>query len=148
MHHRPGLYTIGYETLTLDQLLVKLRENEIDTVVDVRLTPSSRRPGFSKGRLSAALAGAGIAYVHERELGNPLDNREAFRNGGLEKARERLRERFAATATDSLQRLVDRAATERVAVLCVESFDQRCHRQVVVEMAKERSPELYSTAIW
>ena len=148
MERPPGIYTIGYETLTLDQLLVKLRENKIQTVVDVRLTPSSRRPGFSKGKLSTALAGIGIGYIHERELGNPPDNRDAFRNGSADIGRERLRARLETEGGDAINRLAHRAATERVAVLCVEAFDQRCHRQVVVDMVQERQPAISISSIW
>ncbi|PPJ18215.1 hypothetical protein C5E45_10195 [Nocardia nova] len=43
-----------------------LAEAGVATVVDVRLTPISRKPGLSKTKLSAALAEAGIRYVHLR----------------------------------------------------------------------------------
>ena len=39
----------------------------------------SRKRGFSKTSLTAALAAAGIGYRHETELGNPPENRDAFR---------------------------------------------------------------------
>jgi uncharacterized protein (DUF488 family) len=143
-----GVYTIGYEDLRIDQFLKKLVEHRIDTVVDVRLTPSSRRPGFSKGPLTAALAAAHIAYAHERDLGNPPDNREAFRKGPLEVGRSRMRKQLQNGAGEALQRLVKLAMTERVAVLCVEVEDARCHRQVILEMAREIKPGLFIASIW
>jgi uncharacterized protein (DUF488 family) len=148
MERTEGIYTIGYEDLRLDQFLNKLRENQIDTVVDVRLTPSSRRAGFSKGVLAKALDAAGIAYIHERDLGNPPDNRAAFRRGPLEEGRRRMKAQLENGSAPALQRLVERAAQERVAVLCVEVADVRCHRQVIVEMARELAPELFTTSIW
>jgi uncharacterized protein (DUF488 family) len=148
MERTEGIYTIGYEDLRLDQFLNKLRENRIDTVVDVRLTPSSRRAGFSKGVLAKALDAAGIAYIHERDLGNPPDNRAAFRRGPLEEGRCRMKARLENGSAPALQRLVERATQERVAVLCVEVADARCHRQVIVEMARELAPELFTTSIW
>jgi uncharacterized protein (DUF488 family) len=148
MDRTEGIYTIGYEDLRLDQFLNKLRENRIDTVVDVRLTPSSRRAGFSKGVLAKALDAAGIAYIHERDLGNPPDNRAAFRRGPLEEGRCRMKARLENGSAPALQRLVERATQERVAVLCVEVADARCHRQVIVEMARELAPELFTTSIW
>jgi len=143
-----GVYTIGYEDLRIDQLLNKLRENRIDTVVDVRLTPSSRRPGFSKGTLATALAGSGIEYIHERDLGNPPENRDAFRKGPLEEGRRRMRERLENGSGEALGRLVERARHQRVAVLCVEWADARCHRQVIVEMVRELEPKMFTTSIW
>ncbi|MDQ3504076.1 MAG: DUF488 domain-containing protein [Actinomycetota bacterium] len=47
-------------------------------LLDVRLNAISRKPGFSKKRLTAALAAVGIGYRHARALGNPRDNREPF----------------------------------------------------------------------
>jgi len=148
MDRTEGIYTIGYEDLRLDQFLNKLRENRIDTVVDVRLTPSSRRAGFSKGVLAKALDAAGIAYIHERDLGNPPDNRAAFRRGPLEEGRRRMKARLENGSAPALQRLVERATQERVAILCVEVTDVRCHRQVIVEMARELAAELFTTSIW
>jgi uncharacterized protein (DUF488 family) len=148
MRQPEGVYTVGYEDLRIDQFINKLCENGIDTVVDVRLNASSRRPGFSKKSLAAALGAAGIAYVHERELGNPPDNRDAFRNGPLNEGRQQMRERLQNGSGESLRRLVERARHERVAVLCVEITDARCHRQVIVEMALEIEPGLFTAAIW
>lgn len=144
----PGLFTIGYEDLRIDQFVNKLRENAIDTVVDVRLTASSRRPGFSKTALTNALAAAGIAYVHERDLGNPPANRDAFRKGHLEEGRVLMRARLENGSAEALGRLVERAGHERVALLCVEAVDTRCHRQVILEAAREAEPELKTTSIW
>jgi uncharacterized protein (DUF488 family) len=148
MKRADGVYTIGYEDLRIDQFINKMRENQIEAVVDVRLTPSSRRAGFSKTPLAKALAVAGIEYVHERDLGNPPENRDAFRKGPLEEGRQRMRVRLENGSGEALRRLVARAKRERVAVLCVEVADQRCHRQVIVEMAREIEPELFTTSIW
>ncbi|MFE2500029.1 DUF488 family protein [Streptomyces scopuliridis] len=55
-------------------------------VADVRLTPISRKPGFSKTRLPHALDEAGITYTHLRALGNPKDNRAPSGKGGSARA--------------------------------------------------------------
>ncbi|WP_258081414.1 DUF488 domain-containing protein [Nocardia nova] len=60
------LFTVGYEGRRADELVMLLAEAGVATVVDVRLTPISRKPGLSKTKLSAALAEAGIRYVHLR----------------------------------------------------------------------------------
>ncbi|MHB8247250.1 MAG: hypothetical protein ACYDGN_18295 [Acidimicrobiales bacterium] len=47
---RPALECAAcYEDLRIDQLITKLPENEIETVVDVRLNASSRRPAAGRG---------------------------------------------------------------------------------------------------
>ena len=98
--------------------------------------------------LARSLEAVGIGYVHERELGNPAENRDAFGNGPLDEGRQRMRERLQSGSGESILRLVERAKRERVAVLCVEATDARCHRQVIVEMAREIEPELFAPTIW
>ncbi|MFE5214053.1 MULTISPECIES: DUF488 domain-containing protein [unclassified Streptomyces] len=61
----------------MEQLLAR----NVRTVADVRLTPLSRKPGFSKTKLTGALAEAGIGYRHLRALGNPKENRPPFWEG-------------------------------------------------------------------
>ena len=71
--------SVGYQQRTLEELLELLQSYNVNVLVDVRLTPISRKRGFSKTALSNALSAVGIEYRHERELGNPKDNRDHFR---------------------------------------------------------------------
>ncbi len=141
------IYSVGYEGLTLEQFLKRLGDNHVTTLVDVRMTAASRRPGFSKRRLESALAGVGIAYVHERELGNPPENRENFRTGDRELGRMRMRARLENGSGAALLRVVELSKNESIAVLCVERFAVSCHRQVVTEMACEIEPTLSTVEI-
>ena len=75
------IYSVGYEGTTAEELADRLARHGVSLLVDVRLQPWSRRPGFSKQPLSVALAMAGIEYVHEPLFGNPPENREAYRQG-------------------------------------------------------------------
>lgn len=75
------LYGAGYERRDLDELLGLLQDHEVEEVVDVRLTPRSRKRGLSRTRLAAALQDVGIGYCHLPALGNPFENREGFRAG-------------------------------------------------------------------
>src|SRR4030095_2585940 len=77
----PVLASIGYEGRTIDELCDVLVANAIDLLVDVRQTPMSRKHGFSKRTLAAALAARSIDYLHLPTLGNPRDNRAPFHGG-------------------------------------------------------------------
>ncbi|WP_198377707.1 DUF488 family protein, partial [Neoroseomonas rubea] len=78
----PGeVLTIGYEGTTPDRLIAALKSARVATLVDVRALANSRRPGFAKGALSAALEAAGIGYLHLRALGTPAAGRAAVRAG-------------------------------------------------------------------
>jgi len=73
------LVTVGYEGRTADDLAALLGAEHVTVLVDVRLTPQSRKPGLSKRRLAERLQDAGIAYRHVPSLGNPKANRAALR---------------------------------------------------------------------
>ncbi len=64
------IFTIGHGRRELDELVACLREAAIETLVDVRRFPGSRRnPQFNQATLAAALNAGGIAYRHAVELG-------------------------------------------------------------------------------
>jgi uncharacterized protein (DUF488 family) len=136
------IYSVGYEGFELKGLIETLVAANVSLVVDVRLTPRSRKPGFSAKPLSAELGKAGIAYRHEVDLGNPADNRDAFRRGDAEEGRHRLRWLLSNGAGPALERLVQDSRKGHVAVLCVERSPLRCHREVVTDMAREIDPTI------
>ena len=73
------LYTIGYEKALLKDVLAALTKAGVATLIDVRDRPISRRPGFSKRQLAAAIEDAGMHYVHLKALGTPPEGRLANR---------------------------------------------------------------------
>lgn len=76
------IFTIGYEGLDIDAFLSLLAKHDINTVVDVRELPLSRKPGFSKKALGTALNLSGREYVHMVQLGCPKTVRERYRYDG------------------------------------------------------------------
>src|SRR5947209_8195011 len=75
------IFTIGYEGTTVAEFIAALRQAGVERVIDVRALPLSRRPGFSKSPLKAALEGEGIEYLHLKALGTPSEGRAAARAG-------------------------------------------------------------------
>jgi uncharacterized protein (DUF488 family) len=139
----PGrIYSVGYEGRDVKALVERLAEARVSVLVDVRLNAVSRRPGFSRKELEAELAQAGIEYVHERDLGNPQDNRDAFRRGEGNAGRRRMRAILTGGPSSALRRLVEIAREDRVAVMCVERDHLRCHRDVVTTMVQEIEPRI------
>jgi transcriptional regulator with XRE-family HTH domain len=136
----PGLWSAGYEGRDIDSFVASLLYAQIDVVADVRLTPISRKPGFSKTRLGQALGEAGIEYTHLRGLGNPKDNRAPFWEGRVAEGRARFRTLLQSDIAQSgLNELTDHALRSRVAVLCFEKDEERCHRQVVLQTIRKRT---------
>lgn len=136
------IYSVGYEGLEVTALAGRLSGARVSVLVDVRLNAVSRRPGFSRRALEAAMADASIRYVHERELGNPQDNRDAFRRGEGTAGRKRMRAILSNGSGPALDRLVALAQENRVAVMCVERDRLRCHRDVITEMIQEIDPAI------
>ena len=139
-----GIVSIGYEGRKLDEFISTLHDERIAVLVDVRLNAISRKAGFSKTALKTAAAAAGIDYVHEPLLGNPIDNRDDFR-AGYQRARTRYRKRLEGPSTEAVDRLVSLAGKNRVAVLCVERDHTVCHRDELINVALEREPKLRVT---
>ena len=73
------IYTIGYEDAHLHDFLHTLTEAGVQLVVDTRERAQSRRQGYSKTALTAALGEQGIEYRHLRGLGTPPAIRKAYR---------------------------------------------------------------------
>lgn len=137
-----GVIGVGYEGKDITTFLEQLTVWKITTVVDVRLNPISRKKGFSKRALTAALAEAGIGYMHMPALGNPKDNREGFWSPGTP-ASKLAGERFESlldsdAAFEKIIELTDLASRRRVAILCFEASELCCHRKYVLERVKER----------
>ncbi|NKC30465.1 DUF488 domain-containing protein [Falsiroseomonas selenitidurans] len=128
------LFTIGYEAATPASLLGALRQAGIATLVDVRALANSRKPGFAKRALGAALEEAGIGYLHVPALGTPAEGRVAARAGRPAEMRRIFAARLAGVeAQAALAALRDRAAAEPVCLLCLEADPAQCHRTLVAE---------------
>jgi uncharacterized protein (DUF488 family) len=63
------LFTIGYEQTPQKAVLDELESAGVKLLVDVRAVTSSRRPGFSKNQLAAALDERGIGHAQGRTAG-------------------------------------------------------------------------------
>lgn len=136
------LYSVGYEGRTAEQVVDTVRLAGVDTVMDVRLNPTSHKPGLSKKRLADGLAEAAIEYLHEPLLGNPSENREGFRNSGVNAARERFAELLSNGSREAVEDLARLVGTSTVALLCYEADASRCHRQVISDVLQLEDPTL------
>ncbi len=133
----PELYTIGYEGISQDALFQVLAYHDIETLLDVRQLPQSRKPGLSKTALGLAAADYGMRYEHLRALGTPRDLRyqrkidhdeASFRRGYLT---------YLATQDAAMEALVEQTQRERCCLLCYEANVEECHRLLVAGRAVE-----------
>ena len=138
----PPLFTIGYEQATPAAVMQELKEAKIELLIDTRAVAASRRPGFSKRQLAAALDEAGIAYMHLQKLGTPAEGRQAARAGDRETL-WRIYDKHIKKpeAQAELGELVDLIKSgKRIALLCYCRDPKTCHRSRIVANVEARMP--------
>jgi uncharacterized protein (DUF488 family) len=119
----PIIKTVGHSNHPIERFVALLTAAGVELLVDVRSMPYSRRfPHFGRERLAKSLDEAGITYQWEGEaLGgkpgqgggyNDLAARPAFK--------------------DALGRLIERAESTTLCLMCAEKEPLDCHRTVLV----------------
>lgn len=131
------VFTIGYEGLDIDAFMSLLAEHGIDTIVDVRELPLSRKPGFSKKALTNILNISGREYVHMVDLGCPKLVRDRYREDGNWKRYTEGFLKYLKTQDDAIVELSTLAATSNCALLCYEADSNFCHRSMVANAVKD-----------
>ena len=128
-------YTIGHSTRPLDELLAALQAHQIQTLVDIRAFPMSRRlPQFNRHNLERSVSTISIQYVWMKTLGgyrkqilddspNVALRSEAFRNY----ADYMLTREFGQAVSE----LVTLSENSLTACMCAERHYTRCHRMLV-----------------
>ena len=134
-----ALWTIGYEGKTIDEFMAELSRAGVELVIDVRAVAASRRPGFSKNALAAALRERGLDYLQLRQLGTPKAGRDAARKGRTAEMRA-IYEAHLETAEAGLamEQALSAAGERQSALLCYEARAECCHRAVLAERLVER----------
>lgn len=114
------LYTVGYDSLTIERLTGRLKDAGVSHVVDIRLSPNSRNPVYRKAALEAAIKRSGLRYTHLESLGN-LNYK-----GGAAALKD------PAAGLPALEGLI-RDEHGSVAILCVCPRPAECHRRLVTD---------------
>lgn len=131
------IYTIGHSTRSFAEFASLLSKYQIEVLTDVRAFPTSaRNPQFARDELERRLQKEGIEYVWVGEelggyrrqgLGAQSPNKgwetEGFRNY----ADYMMTVRFET----GVKRILEFAASGRVALMCAERFYWRCHRRLI-----------------
>jgi uncharacterized protein (DUF488 family) len=137
------VWTIGHGTRTLEELVATLLRAGVETLVDVRRFPGSRRnPQFNQTTLFGALASADIAYRHAPDLGGrrsrvPGEDRfpclrvSAFRS-------------YAAwmSSPEWQQAIADALGLASPCFMCSETLPWRCHRRLIADLLAAREVDV------
>jgi len=137
----PPLFTVGYEQAKPAAVLGELKRAKIELLVDTRAVAASRKPGFSKRQLAAALKEEGIGYIHLQKLGTPAEGRAAARGGDTDTL-WRIYDKHikGADAQNELRELVTLIKSgKRIALLCYCRDPKICHRSRIVANVKKKT---------
>jgi uncharacterized protein (DUF488 family) len=139
------VWTIGHSTRAIDEFVAALKAHGIETLVDVRSFPGSRRyPQFGKDKLAASLAEAGIEYEHFADLGGRrrarTDSRNvAWRNEGFRGYADYME---TPNFREGIERLIALARSRCTAIMCAEAVWWRCHRSLISDYLKASGTEV------
>ena len=131
------VFTIGYEGLDIDAFMSLLVEHGIETVVDIRELPLSRKPGFSKTALANVLNLSGLEYVHMVALGCPKPVRDGYRADRDWKRYTTGFLKYLKTQKDAIAELADLVQSSNCALLCFEADFNFCHRSMVADVVNK-----------
>lgn len=137
MHNSPlaTLYTVGHSVRPLEEFIAVLRAHSIQTLVDIRSFPMSRRlPHFNREALEKSLARADIRYVWMPALGGRRKKIRddspniALRNDSFGNYADYM---LTETFRHGVQELIKMAEESRTAYMCAERVYFQCHRMLV-----------------
>jgi uncharacterized protein (DUF488 family) len=129
------LYTVGHSTRSLEDLIETLQFHKIQTLVDIRAFPMSRRlPQFNRESFEKSLPAAGIRYVWMKALGGYRKKiLEDSPNIALRNASFRNYADYMLTPEfeSAMAEVIALAEASRTAYMCAERVYFRCHRMLV-----------------
>jgi uncharacterized protein (DUF488 family) len=139
----PAVFTIGHGTRPVEELIACLDEAEVQTLVDVRRFPGSRRnPQFGQARLAASLGEAGISYRHAEELGGRLSGEPGEERFGCIRVAA-FRSYAARMGSAAWQDALAAALAEPTpCFMCAETLWTKCHRRLVSELLVARGADV------
>jgi hypothetical protein len=138
-----GLYTLGYEGLSIDQFINHLITANIKTVVDVREFAFSRRSEFVRSNLEEALSRAQITYIGMPEVGIPTKARkEILEHKSKEELLAYWEKEILPTTGPSATRLAALVREHNTALICHEEDPGQCHRSRFSAFALEHEPSI------
>lgn len=140
------LYTIGHSTRPIEELIAALRAHQIQTLVDIRAFPASRRlPQFHREALEKSLPAAGIRYVWIKALGGYRKKiLEESPNIALRNASFRNYADYMLTPQfeQAMGELIALAEKSRTAYMCAERVYFHCHRMLVSDWLVARGHDV------
>lgn len=137
---KKAIYTIGYERLLVDEFFNILLSKGIETFIDIRNNPISRRYGFHKSTLSKICKNLNIDYHHFPMLGipstlrTPLNTKEDYR-----KLFRQYKNNVLATENKAVEEATKLIQMKPSVLACMEADFHLCHRMPLGKTIAEKT---------
>ncbi len=140
----PAVYTIGYEGKSVDGFFNYLLEQGIETIIDVRANPVSRKYGFAGSRMKQISENIGFEYCHIPSLGISSGERANLSN---QTSRAQLFAVYEQTTLvdcrEDVRRVGKYMKIKPSVLVCVEKDVRSCHRsRLSLAIAEETGMEV------
>ncbi|MGI8898722.1 MAG: DUF488 domain-containing protein [Pyrinomonadaceae bacterium] len=135
----PTVWTLGHSTRAGADFIHILKAHQINSLVDVRSFPGSRRyPQFNRSELLESMADEGITYHHYPALGgrrraSPDSKNTAWRNPSFRAYADHME---TVEFKQGIEKLHELANKSKTAVMCAEMLWWRCHRSLIADYLK------------
>ena len=137
----PLIYTIGHSTHTIEVFIAMSQSFEIQTIVDIRRFPGSRKfPQFDQDNLKKSLEKVGIQYISMLELGGRRKPNKDSKNTIWKNESFRGYADYMETAEfkNAVVDLEEIARKKTTVYMCAEAVWWRCHRSMVSDFLKAK----------
>jgi uncharacterized protein (DUF488 family) len=137
------VWTIGHGTRPAAALVEILERAGVQTLVDVRRYPGSRRnPQYNRGALERVLGDSGIAYRHAEALGGRLSGEPGEERFDCIR-QPAFRSYAARMGTDAWQAALASVLAETApCVMCAETPWAKCHRRFIADFLVARGHQV------
>lgn len=139
MARKKTIWTIGHSTRPFEEFIQMLDSFKIETLVDVRSFPGSRKfPRYNKEILIQTMPEQGIEYIHLKSLGgrrktNPDSKNTAWRVLAFRAYADYMETDDFKNGILELEKI---GRKKRVAYMCSEAVWWRCHRSMISDYLK------------
>ena len=139
------MFTIGHSTLPIETFLAILKDNGVQSLVDIRTIPKSRHnPQFAQENLERSLTESKINYRWLKSLGGLRHPQKDSINAGWRNTSFRGYADYMQTPefASAIDELLASSQHGRTTVMCAEAVPWRCHRSMVADALIVRGIEV------
>ncbi len=137
------LFTIGFTKKSAKQFFELLKKNGVEKLIDIRINNKSQLAGFAKGSdleyFAKEINGIPYKYITDfaptKELLSDYQNKKIDWEGYTKVFKQIMQNR-------KLREKYNIEDFNNAVFLCSEELPDKCHRRLLVEHFKEKSPDI------